>query len=246
MASFNGIHGMPYHFRDTLRDELLKSKSPDQFLSNFHSRFNLDIDHLKIERNKTQEFMRQKLMHVETDKMAIGYPPGMIRPDYKRIGSLNPNLRDIATRVIINKFPEIYENSRYHKEFDDRFEHELNLGRHPEEAAYRAASAMLQKNNDLKRERMARDYQRDNRANPYRGESACEMHHRMDEAREKLRQRQIMMSGRNDHVLDALSLAVGCKPQVKKPLNFLEQLQSDVDVWLKDALKLTHLEGIKL
>ena len=96
---------------DMIKEELLKSPSPAQFLSDH--KLNMDIDHLKIERQKAMTMIQQQQMQAEAGRMAM----------HHMTGGLSPDMRDMAGRILRNEFTEIYENPQYHREFDDRFKH---------------------------------------------------------------------------------------------------------------------------
>lgn len=173
---------------------------------------------------------------------------------------IDPQMREHMVHIIRREYPDIYEYVPCHSEFDHRFEELINQGCPVEEAVYRAAQRMMQGHPDLQRMGIARKHTAGRSyANPYRGSitdhgmSRSQREREARNARDEDRIRQMQM-GRvaarqmNHHALDAYSMGLipkGIKPK-KKKLTILEQLQADVDIWLKDSLKLTHLEGIKL
>lgn len=173
------------------------------------------------------------------------------------VSRIDPHMREHMIDVLRREYPEIYDydHGYYCNEFDHLFERLINQGCPVEEAVHHTAQRIMENNPDLRREEIARNHTEGrSSANPYRGSmtdygvprTQYEMSER--QARERARvfqQEQIRQM--TDHHLDATRLMNPfiAKPK-KKKLTILEQLQADVDVWLKDSLKLTHLEGIKL
>ncbi|MCK4705581.1 MAG: hypothetical protein KAT90_08885, partial [Gammaproteobacteria bacterium] len=148
-----------------------------------------------------------------------------------------------------------------HREFEHHFERLISQGCPTEEAVHRTAQRMIDHDPDLRRERIGRKNTAGrSSANPYRGSvndygmSRSQHEIQMRNARDEARIRQMQMKREPlqqmaDHALNAYAMGLvqgqQAKPKNKK-LTILEQLQADVDVWLKDSLKLTHLENIKL
>ena len=161
-----------------------------------------------------------------------------------------------ALEMLKHEYPEIYENGQYHGEFDARFAELISHGHSPVEATHRVADIMHRNHRDLERDRISRSY-RSQHANPYRSQgSASEMMERMKHGRDELRHRQEMMNDYGQapvsfdfNKFDALQAMENQRPRAKpkpKKLNFVEQLQADVDNWLDGALSLNHLKGVNL
>lgn len=169
---------------------------------------------------------------------------------------IDPHMRDHMIIILRREYRGIYDYSPCRREFEHRFSGLINKGCPLEEAVHRTAQRMIKHDQDLRRERIGRKHTAGrSSANPYRGSitdygmSRSQHEMQIREAKEVARIQQKMMQKPTQKMTTLNEMidreTFKAKPK-KKKLTILEQLQADVDVWLKDSLKLTHLENIKL
>lgn len=235
-------NGIPDGIREMLKEELLNKKhNPDLFLNSY-------MTQIKKKRESLEMGMAAAQTRYEAGTMAMS--------------RIDPHMREHMIAILRHEYSEIYDHSHYHREFEHNFERMINQGCPVEEAVHRTAQRMIERDPDLRRERIGKKHTAGRgQANSYRGSitdygmSRSQHEIEMRSAREVARIRQMQMAQEpivqmSDHDLNSYAMGLvpaGRKAEPKKKkLTILEQLQADVDVWLKDSLKLTHLENIKL
>lgn len=167
--------------------------------------------------------------------------------DYFSTDSMDPYTRGWVIDIARNEYPLIFERPELAREFDQRFEERMRHGEHPERAVHHVARGMMNRYQSARPDRplTAREFI-DVRARQSGKTVEQGRIHEHERSMRELKHAQMRMESEITRTTMEMVTGINRAHFKKKELNFVEQLRADVDEWLKDSLKLTHLDEIKL